>query len=243
MSLESLGVVIPCYNEENRLPVEDLLRLAEQEGVEILLVNDGSKDRTEELLKSLSLKAPSVQFLNLEQNSGKAEAVRQGLNELLKKDYKWVAYLDADFATPLSEIKRIFKMRDQLKAKVVLGSRVRLLGYRIHRKMHRHYLGRVFATFASMTLGIPVYDTQCGFKMLRVTDGLKTSLQEPFRTRWVFDVELIFRILRIDPEAADYDRYFEEIPLRSWKDVGGSKLSLKQMIGAFKDLMLLSLRS
>jgi dolichyl-phosphate beta-glucosyltransferase len=89
----------------------------------------------------------------------------------------------------------------------------------------------VFATFASLTLRLPVYDTQCGAKLFRRTDALRRALDRPFRSRWIFDVELIDRLLQGGPGVAPLSpRDLEELPLRSWRDVSGSKFRWWQMV-------------
>jgi hypothetical protein len=121
----------------------------------------------------------------------------------------------------------------------VLASRVRMLGWRMDRRATRHYLGRVFATFASLLLHMPVYDTQCGAKAFRVSPSLREAVSTPFRSSWVFDVELIGRLRRgsstAEPVPLDA---FEEMPLRAWQDVSGSRLGPFAMGRAFIDLMI-----
>ena len=121
---------------------------------------------------------------------------------------------------------------------VVMGARVALLGTAIQRRALRHYLGRLFATAASIILGLPVYDTQCGAKFFRDTPALRGALTGPFSSRWAFDVELIGRLLRGDGGAAPLGAAdFVEIPLRCWTDVPGSKVSSVQMMRAACDLV------
>ena len=126
---------------------------------------------------------------------------------------------------------------------MVLGSRVKLMGREIERYARRHYLGRVFATAASLILRLPVYDTQCGAKVLRTTERLRTILQQPFRANWTFDVELLARFMWSDPAESLPDplRTIYEYPLPVWRDVGGSKLSVTDYPRAATDLLTIYL--
>jgi glycosyltransferase involved in cell wall biosynthesis len=184
-----------------------------------------------------------VQALILPRNGGKGEAVRAGLREALRAGATLVGYLDADFATPPAEALRL---RDELLAQdadVALGSRVRRLGSSIDRRPARHYLGRIFATAASLALGVGVYDTQCGAKILRATPALSAALERPFSSRWAFDVELLSRLLRpeVDVSAVPVERFIE-VPLRAWEDIAGSKLRGATMLRAGADLARIALR-
>ena len=129
-------------------------------------------------------------------------------------------------------------LRDRPAIEFVLGSRVLLLGRDIRRKATRHYFGRVFATAVSHALDLAVYDTQCGAKVLRVNGATATLFAEPFRSAWIFDVELIARYLRLpvgSGEPARRDRLYELV-VPAWHDIPGSKLRWYDFARAVVDL-------
>lgn len=236
--MSHLVVVVPCFDEERRLDVERF-RGFRLDGVrlEFLFVNDGSRDRTLDVLQSLRASDPERFFvLDLEQNGGKAEAVRRGMLQALERNPEYIAFWDADLATPLDELPLfldVFTARPQTE--MVFAARVRLLGRRISRRAQRHYFGRVGATLIAQTLGIAVYDTQCGAKMFRVTETYPKLFATPFLSRWLFDVEIIARAvaLRGRNEAA---AVIYELPIREWHDVHGSKVKSSDFLRALRDL-------
>jgi glycosyltransferase involved in cell wall biosynthesis len=233
-----LILVVPCFNEEQRLPSAEL-RDFSIAGVrlEILLVNDGSSDGTLRLLESLRDESPSrFSVLNLERNSGKAEAVRRGIVEALDRRPALVGFWDADLATPLSEIPgflEVFAARPEIE--MVFAARVRLLGRSISRNPARHYFGRVGATLISQSLGLAVYDTQCGAKLFRAGDAMREIFSEPFLSRWIFDVEIIARLVR-QRGRDDAANAIYELPITVWHDVKGSKVRSTDFFRALKDL-------
>jgi dolichyl-phosphate beta-glucosyltransferase len=234
-------IVIPCYNEEHRLQDAPILSLLEGPGVGLLLVDDGSSDKTAERLRALQDRSPDrIEVLCLPANRGKAEAVRAGLQRAIASGAALAGFADADLSTPPQEILRLVEViRAAPEVNAVLGSRVAVLGADIRRKHARHYLGRVFATFASVILRAPVYDTQCGAKIFRSTPDLEDALAQPFRSRWAFDVELLGRLM---VRAGDYrSAGIIEVPLRRWEDVGGSKMRPTHMAKAGLDLASIAL--
>jgi glycosyltransferase involved in cell wall biosynthesis len=231
---QAVALIVPCYNEAARLDRAAFLALASaRPGLRLLFVDDGSTDATGEVLESLRAAHPRVSTLRLAANSGKAEAVRQGLVKALADGASTVGYCDADLSTPAGELVRLVDVMTSSTAQVVLASRVRLLGARIERLTHRHYLGRIFATVASLALRLPVYDTQCGAKLFRSSPVLAAAVAAPFRTRWIFDVELIARLRRGTREHAGVPvEGFLEVPLQAWRDVAGSKLRPASIVRA-----------
>jgi hypothetical protein len=150
-----------------------------------------------------------------------------------------VGFFDADLSTPLAAIDDFLAvLRTRPEVEFVLGSRVLLMGRDVKRKAWRHYFGRLFATAASLTLDLPVYDTQCGAKILRLNDATGTLFANPFRSRWIFDVELIARYLQLPVapgEPARRDRLYELV-LPAWHDKPGSKLHWYDFARAMVDL-------
>ena len=177
-------VIVPCYNEAERLDVARFRAFAASEPpVRLRFVDDGSTDDTKGVLESLCAADPArLEWMSLARNAGKAEAVRAGVNHTLEADKAngppaYFGYWDADLATALEEIhafRRVLVEREEVVG--VLGSRVRLLGRHIERRPMRHYLGRTFATVASLVLGLAVYDTQCGAKLFRRTAAKSISI-------------------------------------------------------------------
>lgn len=222
----TVAVVVPCYDEAARFDVGAFAGLAAKVD-RLILVDDGSSDGTGQLLDEVAqLAGDVVTVLRLGRNGGKAEAVRAGMTAALGAGADVVAYFDADLATPVDELLRLVEALSGDSARsVVLASRVGLLGHAIERRMTRHYLGRLYATAASVTLGVPVYDTQCGAKVFRDSPALRSALATPFPDQWAFDVELLARLLHpaggAEPLTADA---VVEVPLRAWRDVAGSKV-------------------
>lgn len=234
-------LVVPCYNEAQRLPAAELLAFArEHPQVGFVLVNDGSADDTLTVLQRLQQAAPgSFEVLDLQPNRGKAEAVRHGMHTALTAGSgdgaggteaagpQFAGYWDADLATPLDAVLDFLEVMHQRPGvQIVVGSRVRLLGRRIERRAVRHYLGRVFATAVSQVLGLPIYDTQCGAKLFRNTAVTRSLFEQPFITGWVFDVELLARYLHTADAAGlpPAEQCIVELPLMQWVDVAGSKV-------------------
>lgn len=224
-------LVVPCYNEARRLDVAAFLRaLDDMPALRLLFVDDGSADDTRAVLDGVVAARPGrAAVLALARNGGKAGAVWAGLRHVLADApaarAAFVGYWDADLATPLPVLADLVAvLRARAACQAVLGSRVRLLGRRIERRAARHYLGRVWATAASVVLRMPVYDTQCGAKLFRVAGPLAAALDAPFLSRWAFDVELLAR-LRAATAGQDVDDCFVEHPLVAWRDVAGSKLT------------------
>lgn len=238
-------VVVPCYNESQRLDLRAIGEFGRRgDGAELLFVNDGSRDETLELLERLQTANPRrFSFLHLGHNGGKAEAVRQGALLAIQSGANYVGYWDADLATPLSDIGPFCRvLDDRPHVDAVIGTRMRLLGHAIERRRSRYLLGRLFAKTASLALGVRVFDTQCGAKLFRVTPRLAELLERPFLTRWIFDVEILAR-LKLARRAAGLpplETAIYEFPLDTWRDVAGSRVKAGDFVKAAFEMARIS---
>lgn len=224
-----LTLVVPCFNETDRLDLAAFARfLSDVPQARVLFVDDGSSDGTRQMLEGFAANwSARASVLAQTENRGKAEAVRRGMLQACQGEIDLVGFWDADLATPLDavlDLMGVLSRRTDIDW--VLGARVQLLGRDIRRRAARHYLGRIFATAASVVLQMPVYDTQCGAKLFRVSADLREVISRPFVSRWVFDVEMLARLSKIrsrDSARPAVESVFE-FPLQQWYDVGGSKV-------------------
>ncbi|MFM7444113.1 MAG: glycosyltransferase [Tabrizicola sp.] len=218
-------IVVPCYNEAKRLDLQAFGSfLTHTPGVRLVFVNDGSRDATLSVLETLHAAHPDrVEVLSLSRNSGKAEAVRQGLDYAATSDVAFVGYWDADLATPLAAIEDFLRIAQRYDdTEVIYGARLQLLGHRVARTLSRRIISRICARLARIAVGLPIGDTQCGAKLLRNGPRLRQALAQPFSAGWLFDVELFSRIARM---SASTTNAFYEYPLPEWTEVPGSKVT------------------
>jgi len=233
-------IVVTCYNEEKRLNFLEFDKFVlNNENVDFLFCNDGSRDKTKELLDIYKSKFPNrILVYNMPNNSGKAEAVRCGiLNAGQSNNYSYLGYWDADLATPLSEITHLTQQLIFNSKDFVMASRLKRLGATVERKASRHILGRIFSTFSSIILKLPVYDTQCGAKIFKAE--LLPLFEKKFLTSWIFDVELLARYRNTYGLGTVFKNVLE-VPVNSWQEKTGSKLKLKDIIKIPLELLLIN---
>jgi dolichyl-phosphate beta-glucosyltransferase len=226
-TMPKICVVIPFYNEAVRFETEAFHRFkTDVAEISLCLVNDGSTDSTLELLHSLAAKESHILVVDLPHNGGKAEAVRQGMLKAYQwDDFDYFAFLDADFSAPPESVLHLFEQGKG--ASFTMGSRLMILGANIMRNPFRHYTGRIFATLASETLRLPIYDTQCGAKMLS-RDLIPIAFADPFVSTWLFDLEIIMRLIK-HFGWNQFKLFSKEVPLKEWIEKGGSKVKLTYM--------------
>ena len=235
-------IAIPCFQESTRLP-SFLRQLCEElrgssSRVRIQVVDDGSGDlearALSEVVAVLDDEHPGLLLppLLLPGNRGKGGAVYAGWQAALSHQPRALALVDADGSVPATEVRRIvetFLAPDASARHAIFGSRVKILGRNVTRHLHRHLLGRIFATGVTMTTGVEIYDSQCGLKILRTEDFQRISgrLRE---TGFVFDVELALALLQSGCKVW-------ELPI-DWHEVPGSKVHLlRDSVRMFRGLL------
>ncbi len=231
-ALTAVSIVIPAYNEEERLlstleAVLKYLRKKQDLSAEVLVVNDGSSDSTHDIAQSFAGREVTVRVIDNPGNRGKGYSVRHGVME---SSGDWVLFSDADLSAPIEEFdKLLWEVRRQ-DADVAIGSRAvdrSLIG--VHQSVFRENAGRIFNLLMRIVTGLPFSDTQCGFKLFS-----KKAAREVFSRqrieRFGFDAEVLF-IAR--------QRGFKiiEVPVR-WNHVEGTKVSMfGDSLNMFLDLV------
>lgn len=229
-------MVIPCYNEEGRLPLSHFADFVNQNpNVALCFVNDGSSDGTQKVLTDFQKdRLDQIAVVSYDKNAGKAEAVRRGVQYCLDSfEFKYIGYLDADLATSPEECLEMVNYMDE-NIRFVFGSRIMKIGSVIDRRPYRFFVGRIIATFISKILKLKVYDTQCGCKMF-TRDLARAVFTNPFVSRWLFDVEIFQRIIIIYGRE-NVLNHMLEIPLRKWTDVGESRIKATYFFKLWLDL-------
>jgi dolichyl-phosphate beta-glucosyltransferase len=220
-----LHLVVPCYRESARLPVflPELCEAMDQlEGARVLVVDDGSGPEeaavARALVEGLRTKHACLRsLLELPENRGKGGAVYAGW--AAHEGETWLGFVDADGSCSAAEVLRLARLAaaESESLPALFASRIKLLGRRVERLLKRHLLGRIFATLVSEMLSIPVYDSQCGLKL--VPRAAYEAVSARLRVRgFAFDVELLAALVDSGCEV-------REVPI-DWHEVPGGKVSL-----------------
>lgn len=222
----SISIIIPAYNEEQRLPrtlktVGAYLASTPWAFAEVVVVDDGSRDGTVEAAESAGGR---VRVLRNPGNRGKGYSVRHGM---LEARGEWALFTDADLSAPIEELDKLWQAAEQGGAQVAIGSRAvnrSLIG--VHQPFFREAMGRFFNLVARAATGLPFRDTQCGFKLFE-TRAAREIFSRQKLDRFGFDVEILFIAQRLGYRAI-------EVPVR-WNDVAGTKVGLLHGVSAFLD--------
>jgi dolichyl-phosphate beta-glucosyltransferase len=223
------SIVIPAYNERARIPatlraVVDCIR-ARGWSAEVVVVNDGSRDGTADVVKEFAAHAPEVRLLENSGNHGKGYSVRNGL---LHSFGSIVMFTDADLSAPIEEAEGLFTAIRQ-GADIAIGSRwLERARQSIRQPLYRQFFGRCFNAVTRMVMGLPFADTQCGFKAF-TRGAAQTVFQLQTIDRWGFDPEILFIALKRGFQIA-------EVPV-SWAHDERTRMSyLKDGIRMLQDI-------
>jgi dolichyl-phosphate beta-glucosyltransferase len=228
--LPELSIVVPAYNEAARLP-STLLTLAgfcERHGsAEVLVVDDGSRDRTAALVQEFARDHPAFRLLSNPGNRGKGYSVRHGM---LEAAGEWTLFSDADLSSPIDEFAKLFAAAQRENAAGAIGSRAldrSLVG--VHQAPLREWSGRLFNVVMRLATALPYRDTQCGFKLYR-RDATRAIFPRQKLDGFGFDVEDLFIARKLGLRVV-------EVPV-VWNNVEGTKVGPLSGARAFWDLVL-----
>jgi glycosyltransferase involved in cell wall biosynthesis len=225
--MQNCTVIIPCFNEANRFLKSDYLEFINAfSNFKILFVNDGSTDKTLEILEEFSNSNGRISYISFEKNQGKSEAVRLGMQEAFKNKTNYYAFLDADLAIPFEEFLRLYEITtSNTDLEFTFLSKIKRVGADVNQKYKRFLIGRILATMTRFSLKLPIYDTQCGCKLMK-SDIAHLVFKEKFISAWLFDIEIFWRIINLKSR-----KYFKEhtleVPLNKLIERGPSSISFK----------------
>ena len=217
MTYPTYSIVIPAFNESARIPatlgeVVDCIR-ARQWSAEVIVVDDGSRDSTAELVRRFAAGAPEVRLVRNPGNRGKGYSVRSGVLQALGDI---VMFTDADLSAPMEEAEGLFAAIAD-GADIAIGSRwLERNRQSIRQPVYRQILGRCFNGVTRAVMGLPFADTQCGFKAF-TRAAAQTVFQLQTIERWGFDPEILFIALKCGYRV-------EEVPV-SWAHDERSRMS------------------
>jgi glycosyltransferase involved in cell wall biosynthesis len=211
------SIVIPAYNEAARLgaTLDKVLAYVHKQAwdAELIVVNDGSRDNTAEIIKGFAAKDPAVRLVENPGNRGKGFSVRNGM---LHARGRIVLFSDADLSSPIEEAPKLFRAIEE-GADIAIGSRwLRAETQTQRQPLHRQLFGRVFNLLLRFTLGLKFKDTQCGFKAFRQA-AVQTIFPQQKIERWGFDPEILFL-------ARKFGFTVKEIPV-AWGHSGGARIN------------------
>ena len=223
-----VSIVVPCYNEENRIKpfLTSLIQFskANLKNYEIIFVNDGSKDKTLDVLKEFS---KDIKLISYEKNKGKGGAVREGI---LSSMGEKVLFIDADGSIQPDEIPKMLEKLDSYD--VVVGDRASK-DSDVNAIALRNITGKLFNFYVNVLFGYKTWDNLCGFK------GFKKEIAKDLFTNliaygWIFDVELFYKI-----HKKNYTLY--KLPIK-WVHKGDSKIKLLDPFKMFFQLIKLRMK-
>jgi dolichyl-phosphate beta-glucosyltransferase len=230
-----LSIIIPSFNEELRLPrtlelIASYIK-ASNRSTEVLVVDDGSTDRTAEVAASFAGRIANLRVLKNGENRGKGYSVRHGMQEARGEN---VLFTDADLSAPIEEADKLLPALQQYD--VAIGSRAmnrKLI--EVHESAFREFAGMIFNRIVRIVLWLPFVDTQCGFKAFR-REPSRIIFEQQRIERFGFDPELLYL-------ARHHGLKSTEIPVR-WSHSPATKINmLRDSIQMFVDVFTIRCNS
>jgi len=234
--LIDICIIIPCYNEGERLAVQKYQDFVnKQPDILLCFVNDGSIDNTRDILERIKNNHPDkVDILSYTHNQGKAEAVRTGMLYCNNNyNYKYIAYLDADLSTSLDECVSLINYMKK-NVEFCFSSRKMKDESIIMAKRHRILIGEILSLIMNRIMNLKYNDTQCGCKLFSKNLSMQVFEKE-FLSKWLFDIEIFFRIIEIFGKKIVIKKICE-VPVKSWIDNGQSKVKFSYFFYLWVDI-------
>jgi len=232
-----LSIVIPAYNESLRIggTLDEVRKYAAAKafGTEVVLVDDGSSDRTPEIFQAFQSRWPETRVLRNQANRGKGYSVRRGV---LEARGEVILFTDADLSAPIEEADKLLAALESSGSDAAVGSRAldrKLIG--IHQPWRRELAGRGFNLLVRLFTGLRLHDTQCGLKLFR-RDSTRRAFELQRVERFGFDPEVLFLVQHLGGKLV-------EVPVR-WNDNPATKVHfLRDSARMFLDLVVLRWRA
>jgi len=232
MKEQNISIIIPVYNEEERIEpgLSDSIKCLISKlswSFEIIFVNDGSTDKTLSILNNVKTRFNelAIKIISYQKNQGKGFAVKTGV---LEASGRKIIVTDADFSVSLEELPKFIDNLDRFD--IVIGTKKHLLTDTVkHQKAPRRILGKGFTLLSNFILGLNYTDITCGFKGFK-SDAAKFIFSKQLMKRWSYDAETLFL-------AGKFNYRVCELPVK-WRHIDGSKVSpFWDTLRSLKDLL------
>jgi dolichyl-phosphate beta-glucosyltransferase len=231
-----LSIVVPCYNEEQRLPrtIEHVERYLDDKNLdyELILVDDGSTDGTRLIMDAAAERNQFVRLEALPQNRGKGRALAEGVASARGSE---ILVTDADLSTPIEELEKLQAQLDQGAGVAIASRALRASRVEVSQPIYRVLMGKVFNLLVQAVLLPGIWDTQCGFKLFRA-DVAHDAFGRLTTDGFGYDPEVLYRAKQLGVKIA-------EVPV-VWRNSAPTKVSpIKSSIDMFKHVVRVRLRS
>ena len=233
-----INIIVPCYNEATRMDTKywkEIINSPNLKHVSFTFIDDGSLDDTLDVIRQFE-DSNNVEIMRLERNAGKANAIRHACLCLIsrKENLQLFGFIDSDSAFKAQEVIEILSRANVLCAEfdAIFLSRIKMAGTSITRSSVRHIISRVIYSYVAQGWEWAPYDTQCGFKLFQSTFLIDAAFDEPFVTKWFFDIELTVRLTKVLSRPLG----IKEVPLMNWREQAGSNVRWYHFLNIVREI-------